>query len=68
MPLSHSSPNCTGRWGVRTVSDRSYWKCDCCGSIGYPSAVNHEAAIQENAAGNTLDQLTKDGRELLEGA
>ena len=68
MPLSHSSPDCTGRWGVRTIAGGSYWKCDLCGEIGYATVANHEAAVLENLMGNTLDQLTKEGRELLEGA
>ena len=68
MPLSHSSPDCTGRWGVRTISDRSYWKCDVCLAIGYATIRNHEAAVLETIMGNTLDQLTKEGRKMLEDA
>ena len=66
MSLSHDSLDCTGTWGVRTIGGGSYWKCDACGEIAYPSAANHEAAIRENAAGNTLDRLTKEGRKMLD--
>lgn len=68
MSLSHASPDCIGTWRVHTIGDRGCWKCNCCGSIGYPSAANHEAAVQENAAGKTLERLTREGRKLLEGA
>ena len=66
MTLSHDSPERTGRWGVRTIYGGSYWKCDRCGEIAYPSPANHEAAIQENLMGNTLEQLTREGRKLLD--
>ena len=67
MPLSHSSPDCTGTWGVRTIGGGSCWRCNVCLAVGHPSAAN-EAASVENAAGKTLEQLTREGRELLEGA
>ena len=66
MPLSHSSPDCTGRWGVRTVNGGSYWKCDLCGALGAISVRNHAAAVRENAMGLMLDCLTRAGRRLLD--
>ena len=68
MSLSHDTPDCTGRWGVRTIGGQSYWRCEDCGAIGYMIDANHETAIGENLAGSTLDQLTKEGRKLLEEA
>ena len=68
MPLRHSSPDCAGTWGIRTVNGGSYWKCDLCVEIDYPSPAIHAAAIRENSMGNTLEQLTTEGRKLLEGA
>ena len=68
MSLSHKHPECTGRWSFRSVNWTPYWKCDRCGAISSDCRESHEAAILENSMGNTLDQLTKKGRELLEGA
>ena len=68
MTLRHDSPHCTGSWDARTTGYRIYWRCSVCGAIGRDSVKNHEAAIQENLMGNTLDQLTREGRKLLEGA
>ena len=68
MSLSHDSPECTGCWGVRTIGGKNYWRCEVCGAIGYMVEADHGAAIQENLMGNTLDQLTREGRELLDGA
>ena len=68
MSLSHFSPDCTGRWGVRTIGGQNYWRCGECGAIGYMTNPNHDTAIAENLAGPTLDQLAKEGRKLLEGA
>ena len=66
MSLSHESPDCTGRWDVRTIGGHSYWLCEVCGATGYGTMADRKAAIRENLMGNTLDQLTKEGRELLE--
>ena len=66
MPLLHDSPECTGRWGVRQLAGKSVWKCDGCGELGAITLQNHASAIRENLMGNTLDQLTSDGRELLD--
>ena len=41
MSLSHSSPDCTGRWHVRTIGGQSYWRCEDCGAIGYMTDANH---------------------------
>ena len=68
VSLAHNSPECVGRWGVRTIGGQNYWRCEACGAIGYMINANHETAIRENLAGSTLDQLTREGRELLEGA
>ena len=66
MILSHDSPDCTGRWAARAKGGKLYWRCDGCGAVGYDTTNNHDAAIQENLLGNTLDQLTKEGRRLLD--
>ena len=68
MSLSHHSPDCTGSWGVRTIYLASYWRCDGCGAIGDASVQNYARAIHEHLLGKRLDQLTKEGRKLLEGA
>ena len=68
MTLHHDSPECTGHWDARTTGYRIYWRCSLCGAVGRDSTANHEAAIRENLMGNTLEQLTKEGRRLLEGA
>ena len=67
MSLSHSSPECTGRWGVHTIYLASYWECDRCGAIGDASVQTYAKAVHENLLGDRLDQLTREGRELLEG-
>ena len=59
-----NSPDCTGQWGVRTVGGQNYWRCEVCGAISYVIDANHETADRENLAGSTLDQLTKEGREI----
>ena len=68
MNLSHDSPDCTGVWDARITAGVMFWKCSECGAIGSDCMANHEAAIGENLAGNTLDQLTREGQKLLEGA
>ena len=68
MTLRHDSPDCTGNWDARTRGYRMYWRCSLCGAVGRDSIENREAAILENLMGNTLDQLTREGRKLLEGA
>ena len=51
---------------MRTIAGKPFWKRNSCGALGAITLRNHETAIGENLAGNTLDQLTKEGRELLE--
>ena len=68
MSLSHRAPECTGQWRVRTIEGQNYWRCELFGATGYMTNANHGTAIRENLAGSTLDQLTKEGQELLEGA
>ena len=66
MSLFHRSPDCTRRWDVRHIGSVMFWHCDRCGAMRYDTAQNHIDAIQENLAGNQLDQLTKEERELLD--
>ena len=66
ITLRHDSPECTGHWDCRTTGYRMYWRCSLCGAIGRDSVENHEAAIRENIMGNTLDQLTREGRKILD--
>ena len=68
MSLTHKYPECTGRWSFRSVNGTPYWKCDRCGAIGYATDVNRAVAVEENLAGIRLEQLTREGRKLLEGA
>ena len=63
MPLSHKYPECIGRWDCRSAGYQLYWRCSVCGAIGRDSVENHAAVIMENLMGNTLEQLTKEGRE-----
>ena len=66
MSRSHESPDCTGTWDVRTIGGQSYWLCEVCGATGYGTMADRKAANRENLMGTTLDQLTREGRRLLE--
>ena len=66
MALGHDFPDCTGRWRVRTIGDKACWRCDVCAAVGYMTIANHEAAVLENLLGRELDQLTSEGRRILE--
>ena len=66
VPLSHSFPECTGRWRVRTIAGKPVWKCDACGTLGAINLQNHASAIRENALGLMLGNLTRDRRKLLD--
>ena len=67
MSLSHYTPECTGFWGVITAGGNVYWFCSRCGASGDNCVATREAAIRENRMGDRLEQLTKEGRNLLEG-
>ena len=66
MSLSHDSPECTGRWGVRQLAGKSVLECDGCGALGAINLRNHAAAIRERAMGLMLDSLARDGRKILD--
>ena len=65
MSLAHHHPDCTGRSHFVAISTCQYCRCGRCGAIGYATGADHEAVIQENLAGFRLDQLMKEGREML---
>ena len=67
MSLTHKYPECTGRWGPRMMEERIYAVCEECGAIGADLVKDHEAAILVSLTDNTLDEQSKEGRELLEG-
>ena len=66
MTLEHDFPDCTGRWTVRTVAGRPFWKCSECRAIASATMRNHEAAVLENLAGDRVDQLTQEEQNLLD--
>ena len=66
MSLSHNPSDCTGCWGAGHIGSVVFWQCDRCGAMRYDTAQNHIEAIQENLAGEQLDQLSRDGRKLLD--
>ena len=66
MSLSHSSPECTGRWGPRIIEGRIYAVCEDCGATGADLVEDHDAAICLNLVRNPRDQPTKQWRKLLD--
>ncbi len=66
MSLHHNHPDCTGEWGVRHRGGGQDWVCDRCGAVGHMSEATNSEAILENVRGTELEQLTKEGRKLLQ--
>lgn len=66
VSLHHNHPDCTGEWGVRHRGGGQDWVCDRCGAVGHMSEATNSEAILENVRGTELEQLTKEGRKLLQ--
>ena len=67
-PLVHKFPQCTGRWELETAAVRLYWICTGCGAVGSDTTENLEAAVLENGISVQLQQLTREGRKLLDSS
>ena len=50
------------------TEERIYAVCEECGAIGADLVKDHEAAILVSLTDNALDEQSKQGRELLDGA
>ena len=64
--LAHHTPDCTGRWGAELHAHQIVWVCSHCGAAGRDTEENHVTVIRENTLSLRLQQLTGDGRKLLD--
>ena len=68
MRLPHRTPKCTGVWQRERYGTHVFWRCDTCRALTPASEEMNRAVIRERVLGRELDQLTREGRRLLDGA
>lgn len=66
MSLSHHTPDCTGRWGLRVHRFVLYWVCGRCEAKVLSTVANLMQALGENAVSNQMVRLANEGRKLLD--
>jgi hypothetical protein len=63
----HSDRDCTGRWRVaETAEGKTYWICKPCGAVHYELMENYPYIAHEEDMADMLEQLTQEGKHLLE--
>lgn len=66
MSPPHPTPKCTGVWQRERYDTHVFWRCNTCRALTPASTEMNWAIVRERVLGRELDQLTREGRKLLD--